>query len=148
MLQGNSGIVIGDLAGGGAAGTGEGNAVVDVEESLLAAGRTDDSGGVVFLGVDLAVSPDAAAGNGDGGGGGVGGRLGEVVGRVEGRCHARVQLRVAMVGGVDDAEGEACRVLERQVQLAVQGVLRDGRAGSNISLEVVEAEGHNLSLQC
>lgn len=61
--EGNGGVVVGDLAVGAGVAAGQRDAVVDVEEARLAAGRPDDRrrGHLVLLGVDLAVGPDAAA---------------------------------------------------------------------------------------
>lgn len=146
--KGNSGVVVGDLADGGAVAAGERDAVVDVEDAVGAAGRVDVARGrdLVVLGVDLAVGPDAAArdrGPGRGGGAGV---LGEVVGAVEGARDAGIQLRVAVVGAVDDGELEAARVAEVQMELAVLGLGGGVVAGADVGLELVEAERDNLGL--
>lgn len=144
--EGDGGIVVGELADGAAVGAGEGDAVVDVEDAVGAAGGVDVAGGRdgVGLGVDLALGPDAASADGGLGGGRVAGRLAEVVGRVEGARHARVELGVAVVRAVDDGELEAAGVLEVQVELAVLGLLGRVVAGSDVSLEAVEAECDDL----
>lgn len=146
--KGNSGVVVGNLADGGAVAAGERDAVVDIEDAVGAAGRVDVARGrdLVVLGVDLAVGPDAAArdrGPGRGGGAGV---LGEVVGAVEGARDTSVQLRVAVVGAVDDGELEAARVAEVQVELAVLGLGGGVVTGADVGLELVEAERDNLGL--
>lgn len=148
--EGDGGIVVGELAGGGAVGAGEGDAVVDVEDAVGAAGRVDHArgGDAVGLGVDLAAGPDAAAADGGLGRRRVRRRLAEEVGRVEGACHARVELRVAVVRAVDDGELEAARVLEAQVQLAVLGLVGRVVARSDVGLETVEAEGDDLAQAC
>jgi hypothetical protein len=143
--QGDGGIVIGDLAGGAGRGAAESDAVVDVENGAGgAAGRLDDVGRLVLLGVDLAVGPDTAARDARGGGGGLRGGGGEVVGRVEGRRGARVELGIPVVGGVDDGEGVSRRVVEAKVELAVVGVVLDRGSWSDVGLEAIEAEGDDL----
>jgi hypothetical protein len=146
LSEGDGGIVVGDLAGLGGVAGGEGNAVVDVEDAAGAAGRVDVAGGrdAVGLGVDLAVLPQAAAGDHGLGRGRGRGVLREVVGRVERPGDGRVELGIAVVGAVDNGELEAARVLEVQVQLAVLGVVADDGAGSDVGLEAIKAEGDNL----
>lgn len=145
--EGNGGIIVSELAGGRAVGAGESNAVVDVEDAVGTAGRVDVAGGGdgVSLGVDLAIGPDAATGDGGLGGGGVAGRLAEVVGRVESASDTGVELGVAVVRAVDDGELEATGVLEVQVELAVLGLVGRVEAGSDVSLELIEAEGDDLA---
>ena len=147
LSEGDGGIVVGELANGGAVGAGEGDTVVDVEDAVGAARGVDVAGGGdgVGLGVDLALGPDAASADGGLGRGGVAGRLAEVVGRVEGAGHAALELSVAVVRAVDDGELEAAGVLEVQVELAVLGLLGRVVAGSDVGLEAVEAEGNDLA---
>jgi hypothetical protein len=144
--EGNSSIIVGNLAGLAGVGAGERNAVVDVEDTVRTAGRVDVRRGRdrVRLGVHLTRLPNAAAGD-DGLGGGRGaGVLREVVGAEEGACYRLVQLSIAVVGAVDDGELEARWVLEVQVQLAVLGVVRHGGARADVGLEAVKSECDNL----
>lgn len=111
--EGNGGVVVGDEAAGGGVGAGEGDAVVDVEDAVGAAGREDVAGrgDLVGLGVDLALLPDAAARDGR-----LRGRRGrsvlaEVVGAVEVAGDASLELGVAVVGALQDGELEAAGVL-------------------------------------
>lgn len=144
--EGDGGIIISDLADGAAVGAGEGDAVVDVEDAVGAAGGVDVAGrgdGVGF-GVDLAAGPDAATLDRGLGGGGARRALGEEVGAEEGARNAGLEVGVAVVGAVDDGELEAARVLEAQVQRAVLGLLLGVVAGPDVGLEAVEAEGNDL----
>ena len=146
LRERDRGVVVGDLAGSGAVGGGQGDAVVDVEDAVGAAGAKDVAGGgdLVLLGVDGAAEPLAAA---------LDARLrrrrrrrvlAEVVRRVERPRHAPVQLRVPVVRAVHHRELEPPRVLEVQVQLAVLGLGRRVVARSDVGLELVEAEGDYL----
>lgn len=112
-------IIISELAKGIAVGGGERDTVIDVEDLGLAAFALDvvGSGDHVLLGVDLAVGPEPAAGDGGLGGAGLGSVRAEVVLAEEGSRDARLELRVAVVGAVDDCEGVTRRVAEGQVDL-------------------------------
>ena len=113
LSESNGGIVIGDLANSAGVGAGERNAVVDVEDTVGAARRVDvaGSGDLVGLGVDLALSPDAATADGGLGGGGVRGRLGEVVGAEEGASHTGLEQSIAVVRALENGELEATGIL-------------------------------------
>lgn len=113
--EGKGGVVVGDLADGGAVGAGEGDAVVDVEDAIGAARREDVAGGRddVRLCVHLALGPDAAT---------LDRRLrrrrrlgilAEVVGAVEVARHTLLEQRVAVVRALEDRELEAAGVLSR-----------------------------------
>lgn len=69
LCKGDGGVVVGEFAVGRRVGGAQGDAVVDVEDTVGAAWRPDDGGGldVVLLGVDLAVGEVAAAGGGHAG---------------------------------------------------------------------------------
>jgi len=141
-------VVGGDLAGSRGLGRGKSDAVVEVEDGGGAARRVDD-GGVgdgVHAGVDVAAGPLAAAGKGGAGGGGLGGVRVEEGGGEEGGGDAGLELGVAVVGRLDDGVGEAGRVLEVQVELAVLGPVLDGGAGADVGVEAVEAEGDELAV--
>lgn len=115
----DGGIVVSELARGIAIRRGQRDAVVDVEDLGCPAFRLDivGRGDDVLLGVDLAVRPDTAAGDGGLRGAGVGGVRAEVVLAVEGAGDAGLELGVSVVGAVDDCEGVAGGVAERQVDL-------------------------------
>lgn len=112
-------IVVSELAKGVAVSGGQRDAVVDVEDLGLAAfaldvvGRRDH----VLLGVDLALGPEPAAGDGRLRGAGLGGVGAEVVLAEEGSRDACVELGVPVVGAVHDCEGVPGRVAECQVDL-------------------------------
>lgn len=149
LSESDGGIVISDLARGGAVGAGQGDTVVDIKNTVSAArgidvGRSRDG---IGLGIDLTLLPDATSGD-DGLSGGGGRRiLREVVRREEGAGDVSVELGVTMVGTVDDSELEAARVVETQMELAVQSVFGHRCAGSNVGLEVIEAEGDDLQMR-
>lgn len=115
----DGGIVVSELARGIAVRRGQRDAVVDVEDLGRSAFRLDvvGRGDHVLLGVDLAVRPDTAAGDGGLRGAGLGGVRAEVVLAEEGAGDAGVELGVSVVGAVDDCEGVAGGVAERQVDL-------------------------------
>lgn len=140
--EGDSRIIVGDLATGCAVGAGERNAVVDVEDAVSAARREDEarSGNLVVLGVNLARGPDTAALDRRLRRRGRRGVLAEVVGAIKGSSNTLVELSVAVVCAVDDRELEAAGVLEVQVQLAVLGLLSRADTRSNVGLELVKAE--------
>lgn len=164
----NSGVVVADSAGSGAVCAGERNTVVDVEDSAGAAWRVDVAGSwdLVRLGVDLALGPDTATGDGGlrcGRGGRV---LAEVVGAVKGTSHALIELGISVVCALHDGELEStgvlqaggyceqvCNVivegaiyayLEVKVELAVLGLLGGADARSDVGLEPIETEGDDL----
>lgn len=112
--ESNGGIIVGDLADGGAVGAGERNAVVDVEDAVGAAGREDVArgGDLVRLGVHLALRPDAAARDGRLRGRGCRSVLAEVVRAIEGSGDALVQLGIAVVRALDNGELEPAGVLQ------------------------------------
>jgi len=147
--EGDGGIVVRDLAGSIGVGRSEGDAVVDVEDTVRAAGAPDDGGSRngVDLGVDLAGSQAPASREGGAGGGGLRRRLGEEVGGEESTGDAGVELDIAVVGRLEDGKGEATGVLETQVDLAVLGPVRHDGAGPNVGLEPIEAKGHNLAVR-
>lgn len=115
----DGGIIVSELAKGIGVGRGQRDAVVDVEDlgrpalGLDVVGRGDH----VLLGVDLAVRPDAAAGDRGLRGAGLGGVRAEVVLAEEGAGDPGLELGVPVVGAVDDCEGVAGWVAERQVDL-------------------------------
>lgn len=115
----DGGIVVSELAKGIRIRRGQRDTVVDVEDLGRSALRLDvvGRGDHIFLGVDLAVRPDAAAGNGGLGGAGLGGVRAEVVLAEEGAGDPGLELGVAVIGAVDDCEGVARWVAERQVDL-------------------------------
>lgn len=115
----DGGIVVSELAKGSGTRRGQRDAVVDVEDLGRSALRLDvvGRGNHVFLGVDLAIRPDTAAGDGGLSGAGLGGVRAEVVLAVEGARDASLELGVSVVGAVDDCEGVAGGVAERQVDL-------------------------------
>lgn len=144
--ESDGGVVVGQDTGGLGVAAGERNAVVDVEDAVGAARRVDVAGGrdVVDLGVDLALLPDAASGDGGLRCRGRTGVLAEVVGGVEGSGDAGVELSIAVVGAVNDGELEATGVLEVQVELAVLGPVGGVVVGSDVRLEAIETEGDDL----
>lgn len=115
----DGGIVVSELARGIGIRRGKRDAVVDVEDLGCSAFRLDvvGRGDYVLFGVDLAIRPDTAAGDGGLRGAGLGGVRAEVVLAVEGAGDAGLELGVSVVGAVDDCEGVAGGVAERQVDL-------------------------------
>lgn len=113
LSESDGGIVVGDEAAGGRVGAGEGDAVVDVEDAVGAAGREDVAGrrDLVGLGVHLALLPDAAAGDRGLRRGRRRRVLAEVVRAVEVARDALLELGVAVVGALEDRELEAAGVL-------------------------------------
>ncbi len=103
--EGDSRVVIGHLTGGGVVPTGQGDAVVDIEDAAGPAWAEDVAGGghLVVLGVDGAGEPLSAAF--DAGLRRRRGRriLAEVVGRVESSGNAPVELRIPVIRAVDDS---------------------------------------------
>lgn len=70
------------------------------------------------------------------------GILREVIRAVKRSRDARIHLHVAVVGAVNERVLEPAWIVERQVQLAVLGVVRHGGARADVGLEGVEAESH------
>jgi len=150
VLDLDGGIVVGDLAASLVVGAGEGNAIVDVEDTVTAAWRPDvaGSGDLILLGVHLTLGPDAAARDGRlrrGGGRGV---LAEVVRAVEGARDARLELCVAVVCALDNGKLVATGISEVQMQLAVLSPHRGADVWPDICLESVKAKGDDLGDMC
>ena len=143
-VDADGGVVVADVTLGIAVSAGQRNAVVDVEDTVGTARRPDNRGIVndIFLGVGVAnleVGVVRAAEGGPGVGQVVG-ILGEEVGGVEAGSNGAVKLDEAVVGGSDNAQLEARRVAERQVELAVLGGITRRGVGANFGVELVEAK--------
>jgi hypothetical protein len=141
LSESHGSIVVGQLTSGVGVAGGEGNTVVDVEDTVGAAWRPDGSRGLdlVLLGVDLAVKESTAAGEGGSGGGRLRSILGEVVGCDERSGNAGVQACEAVVCCVNNSVLEASRVLQVQMKLAVLGMIRSLCSRANVGLELIEA---------
>jgi hypothetical protein len=164
----NGSIIVGQLAGSILDSRGKRDAVVDVEDTVCAARRPDNSSGLdgVGFGVDLAHEEVAAAAGSHFSGAlfvliskpylmvrGLGwetyslaGVLREVVGGNELACDALVETRPAVVCSIYDGVLETAGVLEVQVELASLGSVGLDGAGANVGLELVEAVGDDLGV--
>lgn len=98
----------------------------------------------VALRVHLAHGPDAAALDAGAGGARGVGVAREEVGRQKVALDVLLEEREAVVDRIDDGEGEARRVVELDVQLAVLRVFREGGVRADVGLEAVEADGEDL----
>jgi hypothetical protein len=122
------------------------NAVVDVQDTILAARTPDGSRRLhtILLRVHLAVEQRAAANSCHARGLRLAGVLAEVVGRDEVSGYAFVEARPPVVGCVYDGVLETAGVLEVEVQLAVLGAVGGGGAWADVCLELVEAVSDDL----
>lgn len=147
LSEGNGGIVVGKLSGSVALGAGQGNAVVDVEDTGSTAWRPDSSGrfDAVSLGIYLPVLECSTSNCGHAGGRSLAGILREVVGGNEVTSDTLIETSISVVGGVNNGVLKASGILEVQVELAVLAAVRDGSSGANIGLELIKSiSNHGL----
>jgi len=145
LLDGDRGVIIGNLTLGIVTVRRERNAVVNVENTIGTTWGPDHGAAVhsVVLGVHLTVLVYPTAGDGSPGRGGVAGVLGEEVCGEEVTRDARVELGEAVIRAVEDRKGKSLRVFQVHVNLAVLGVV--ARLGSRpyVGLELVESQREN-----
>lgn len=117
LSESDRGVIIADGARSGAVCAGERNTVVDVENAARATGGVDVAGSwdLVGLGVDLALGPDTATGDGCLCGGRGRRVLAEVVGAVKGTSDALVELSISVICALDNGELEATGILRAAV---------------------------------
>lgn len=140
--EGDSSIIVGELAvSAGVAGR-ERDAVVDVKETGGAAGRPDNSRGLdlVVLSVNLTIGECTTATDGHAGGRSRCGILREEIGCQESASDALVQPGPSVVGSVHNCVLEASRVLQVQVKLAGFGPVGLLGARAIVGLELIETE--------